>query len=436
MKSQRDSQRKASSARVYVAVMGYTVLFGKLIMANWLEQGIWIDGDGLKRAAELEAMAVYGVAVPGLNMATAGYSTLVHGFGELIGNSALWPVALLQSAIFSAAVWYFTIALSRTRIAWATIPLAYLILLNPALSLSSLALTGESVTAALLMFALGQLVRDMLTPRNARTPRRILIAALLLSVATLLAPALAFGSIAFLLSWAAARGNREQAIWVSSGALALLLALPLMLLVRNQIANNSALLPESSEQLAPVMSGFKDFNGQRCGVGKLDVVSLNGSTLRCLMTWYQEASASSSASAVPNAIAFWSPWAGPMAGPHLRENPWVALQPANVLGNAQDDRSLLGSPLASLASWLWVLGGWVALAAGLFALRSLGPLETQLSAGAGWLIAGLWLVGTLAGADSSSRLPVQGAALLLQLMGWRFIFTRGRETSRDPFAPS
>ncbi len=436
MKSQRDLQRRASSARVYVAVLGYTVLFGKVVIANLLEQGIWIDGEGLKRAAELQAMAVYGVAVPGLDVTTSGYPTLVYGFGELIGNAALWPVALLQSAIFSAAVWYFTIALSRTRIAWGTIPLAYLILLNPALSLSSLALTCESLTASLLMFALGQLIRDMTTPRNARTPRRILIAALLLSLATLMAPALAFGSIAFLLSWATARGNREQAIWISSGALALLLALPLMLLVRNQLANNSALLPESSAQLAPVMSGFKDFNGQRCGVGSLDVVSLNGSTLRCLMTWYQEAAASSSASAVPNAIAFWSPWAGPMASPQLRDNLWVVLQPANVLGNAQDDRSLLGSPLATLASWLWIIGALVAMLSGLYALRSLGPVETQLSVGAGWLITGLWLEGTLMGADSSSRLPVQGAALLLQLMGLRFIFTRGRERSRDPFAPS
>lgn len=436
MKAQRSAASKSQAAGgTYLAIVVYAVLFGKVFLANWLEQGIWVDGDGLRRLAEITDMSTYGITVPGVDAATAGYATVVHVVGVLIGTTELWPIAMLQSALFSFAVWYLAVGLSRTRIAWATVPFAYLALLNPPLSLSSLALSSDSVTASLLMIAVGQLIRDMATPRESRIARRILVSAALLSLAALMAPMLAFGGIAFLLSWAAARGNREQAIWISSGALALLLALPLMLLVRNQMANNSAMLPSSSEQLAPVTSGFRNFDSSRCGVGTLDVVSLNVPKFKCLMSWYQEASANTSQAAVPNAAAFWSPWAGPMAGTHLRDNPWPALHPASIIADTRNPASILGSPIATFFSWLWLIGAIASMLAGFLALRGMGILETELSVGAGWLIAGSWLAGTLTSADPSSRLPVMGLVLLLQLLGWRYLMTRGRETSRDPFAP-
>ena len=434
MKARRDAQEKAASLRAYVAFVGLAVLAGKVVLASRLEQGIWIDGDGLRRATEITAMATYGVAAPGIDALTAGYATIVHVAGVVVGATELWPIALLQSAFFSFAVWYMTVALLRTRVSWATVPLAYLILLNPALSLSTLALSGDSVTASLLMLAVGQLIRDIATDRADRRPRSILITAVLLSLAALIEPTLAVGSIAFLLSWAAARGNREQAIWISSGALALLLALPLLLLVRNQIANNSAALPASSSQ--GTSSGFVTGQTDRCGIGSLDVVSLNGSTFDCLMTWYREKSASTSEAAMPNAVAFWSPWVGPLADPSVRDNPWVALQPMNLLDGSHDSPSIVDSPIASIVSWLWVLACVIPMAVGFLTLRGLGDLETEISVAAGWLIAGSWLVGVLTHADSSSRLPVMGMALLLQLLGWRFMLTRGREPSRDPFAPA
>ena len=424
-----------STGGTYVAFVAYAVLFGKVFLANGLEQGIWIDGDGLRRLAEISEMSVYGITAPDLGTATAGYATIVHIVGVLLGTTTLWPIAMLQSALFSFAVWYLAVGLRRTRIAWAMVPFAYLALLNPPLSLSSLALSSDSVTASLLMIAIGQLLRDMATPRDARTPRRILLSAGLLSLAALMAPMLALGGIVFLLSWAAARGNREQAIWISSGALALLLALPLMLLVRNQMANNSAMLPSSSAQMAPVTSGFKDFDGSRCGIGSIDVVSLNVPKFRCLMSWYQEASANTSEAAVPNAAAFWSPWVGPLAGAQLSDNPWPALHPAIMLSDASNPRSLWRSPAATVLSWLWLFAACAALLMGLVALRGMGVLESELSAGAGWLVGGTWLAAILTSADPSSRLPVMGPVLLLQLLGWRYMITRGRASSRDPFAP-
>lgn len=436
VKVHRNAQRKAMSLRVYVAFVAFAVLALKVFLARWLEQGIWIDGDGSRRLAEIADMSRFGITVPGVDAASAGYATVVHVVGIAIGTDALWPIALLQSALFSAAVWYFAVGLLRTRIAWATVPFAYLALLNPPLSLSSLALSGDSVTASLLIFALGQLTRDMAVARDSRTPRRILAAAVMLSVAALIAPMLAFGSIAFLLSWAAARGNREQAIWISSGALALLLALPLMLLVRNQMANSTALLPTTGAQMAPVVSGFAGLDSARCGIGTLDVVSLNLPKLRCLMTWYRESSATASAAAVPNAVSYWSPWVGPMSGIELRDNPWPALHPVGFLGAASDPRSIVHSSVATVLSWIWLLAAVLGMIVGLFALRGLGILETELSVGAGWLIGGSWLAGTLTAADPSSRLPVAALALLLQIVGWRFMFTRGRATSRDPFAPA
>ena len=435
MKVHPNAQRTAMSPSAYVAFVAFAVLCLKFVLLLSLESGIWINGDGSLRLSEISNMTRFGLTVPGVNAATAGYATVVHIVGVAIGTTSLWPIALIQSVFLSIAVWFLAVSLMRTRLAWAGVPFAYIALLNPPLSLSSLALSSDSVTAGLLMVALGHLIRDLATPRDVRTPRRILTAAAVLSLAALMSPMLAFGSVAFLLAWAAARGNREQAIWISAGALALLLALPLMLLVRNQMANNSSMLATSSEQMAPVVSGFAGLDSTRCGIGTLDVVSLNVPKFRCLMAWYQESSSNATEAAVPNAVSFWSPWVGPMSGIDLRDNPWPALHPAAVLGDPGNPDSIVNSPLATLVSWMWLLFALFGMLLGLGALRGLGEVESEISVAAGWLIFGSWLASTLTHADASTRLPVMGMVILLQVVGWRFLFTRGRETSRDPFAP-
>ena len=423
------------SPSAYVAFVAFAVLCLKFVLLLSLESGIWINGDGSLRLAEITNMSRFGFAVPGVNAATAGYATVVHIVGVAIGTDSLWPIALLQSVFLSVAVWFLAATLLRTRLSWAAVPFAYLALLNPPLSLSSLALSSDSITAGLLMLALAHLIRDLATPRDLRTARRILTAAAILSLASLMSPMLAFGSVAFLLAWAAARGNREQAIWISAGALALLLALPLMLLVRNQMANNSSMLATSSEQMAPVVSGFAGLDSTRCGIGTLDVVSLDVPKFKCLMAWYQETSANATEVAVPHAVAFWSPWIGPMSGTGLGDNPWPALHPIAVFGDARNPDSIVNSPLATLVSWMWLLFALFGMLLGLGALRGLGEIESEISVGAGWLVGGSWLAGTLTSSDPSTRLPVMGMVILLQVVGWRFLFTRGRETSRDPFAP-
>ena len=435
MGTQADRQQP-SSARLHIAVLAAIVAVAKLVAASRFHHGIWIAGDGVHQAAEIAAISTQGLVVAGLDLSSNTYVYIAHALAVLLRHDSLWLVSAMQSVLFSCAVWYFAVALRRTRIAWAAVPFAYLALLDPPLTLATLSLAGGTVTSSLLLLVFGHLIRDLTMATNARTSRRILIAAGLLLTASLLTHALAPGAIALLFSWAVARGNREQAIWISAAAVALLLAVPMLLLVRNQIDNNAAMLPDSSATSGPSMSGTAAADKSRCGIRTMDVTSLGVGTLRCLANWYEESSESASRGAVSNAVAFWAPWAGPMAGRHLQNNLWAAHHPVRQLRGALDETTLLGGPVANAVSWLWLIGALASAIAGVFALRGVGGPVSALGSSAGVIVAAPWFVGMMASADPSSRLPVSALVLLLQLAGWRFMFTRGRERSRDPFAPA
>lgn len=436
MRSGTQAGKSAVTSRVYVGIVAYVVLFAKVLLLSWIDGGIWVGGAGFTRFAEIAVMENYGLFAPGVEMLSSGYASVVHLLGVLLKTDALWPVAFIQSALLSLAVWYFTVSLRHTRIAWATVPLAYLLLLNPPFSLATLALGPDGLVGSLVLLGMGQLVRDLATPRDQRTARRLLIGAALFGMAGFLVPLVAAGAVIVLYTWAAMRGNREQAISLGAAAAALLLALPLLLLVRNQIASNSAALPSFSTDPSISVTGgtgSTGTDGSRCGIGSLGVTSLQPDTFRCMMGWYREASEATSSRAMPNATAFWAPWVGPMSTSGVEDNPWTVLHPLNRLGSSSDPRTLLGSPIAAFVSWLWVLASIGLVLAGAAALRGLGDLTRELSTGAIWLVGGTWLLATLTFADASSRMPVVGLTVLLQLIGWRFLFTRGRPAARDPF---
>ena len=428
--------KAALTPSMYVGIVAYVVLIAKVLLLSWIDGGIWVGGAGIQRFAELAVMDTYGLFAPGVEMLSSGYASLVHLLGLVLKTDALWPVAVMQSALLSFAVWYFAVSLRHTRIAWATVPLAYLLLLDPPFSMATLALGPDGVVGSLVLLGMGQLVRDLATPRADRRARRMLLGAASFGVAALLAPLLSIGAIIVLYTWAAIRGSREQAISLGSAAAALLLALPLLLLVRNEIASNSAAIPAfSTDPSISVTGGAGNAgsDGSRCGIGSLGVTSLHPDTFRCLVGWYREASAETSDRAVPNATAFWAPWIGPMSKSGLDDNPWTAVHPLHRFGDAADPRTLLGSPIASFASWLWLLASMALVVTGAAALRGLNDLERELSTAAIALVGGTWVLATLTDADAGSRMPVLGLTVLLQLIGLRYLATRGRPSARDPF---
>ena len=122
----------------------------------FLIDGIWLGADGENYLKGFDALVRDGIfSSEGiLNYWPAGYPLIIL-FLSVLGNSwVLTSLAISQSLFFSFSVYYFAAQLYRTRLKNYSYLVLLLILLNPTLSLSSLAIGYESFTASGFLFAI------------------------------------------------------------------------------------------------------------------------------------------------------------------------------------------------------------------------------------------------------------------------------------------
>ena len=124
--------------------------------------GVWLGADGENYLKGYEALSREGLfSKEGiLNYWPAGYP-LVILFLSLLGKSwALTTLSIVQSLIFSYAVYLFATELSKTRLKKFAYLTLLLILFNPTLSLSSIAVGYESLTSSGLLLCVGLVIRS------------------------------------------------------------------------------------------------------------------------------------------------------------------------------------------------------------------------------------------------------------------------------------
>ena len=129
---------------------------------------IWLGSDGENYLTGYDALSREGVfsKVGILNYWPAGYP-LVILFLSIIGKSwVLTTLSIAQSAIFSFAAYLFASQLSRTRLKKFSYLVFLLIILNPTLSLISIWIGYESLTASGFLFAAGLIIKDCIERDN------------------------------------------------------------------------------------------------------------------------------------------------------------------------------------------------------------------------------------------------------------------------------
>ena len=112
--------------------------------------GAWLGADGENYLMGYNALLKDGVFSPEsiLNYWPAGYP-LVILFLSILGKSwALTTLSIVQSAIFSYTAYFFASQISKTRLKKFAFLAFLLIIFNPTLSLSSIAVGYESFTAS------------------------------------------------------------------------------------------------------------------------------------------------------------------------------------------------------------------------------------------------------------------------------------------------
>jgi len=401
---------------------------------------IWLGADGENYIKAYDFLSQEGLfSKEGiLNYWPAGYPITIFILALFNKNLVFILLSIFQSIIFSYAVYFFTKQLAKTRLKKYSYLVFVLIILNPTLSLSSLTVGYESLTASGFLITCAVVIKDIVEKNDHKFIKYLLLNSAILGFLIFLQPRLIISAICINLFWIAnRRGLKIIAVPLLIMSLFIMLFFPATLIYRN---NKATGIKDVSLNLGITMNigvGKNATGGyMRDGFGV--PCSLNGSDsqkdkqrINCVLNWYKDNPTQTVRLFINKSIYFWSPWFNngfyneTITGTNLR-NPWLKINPVSKLTKSPDGIKFLKSWFGDLVSWLWVLGGLTLLLYGYWVLWRQNSLERFMGNITMAIILTNWLVSLISIGDHRFRMPIMGMSLFLQAVGLKTLFNRGK----------
>jgi hypothetical protein len=406
--------------------------------------GVWLGADGENYIKGYEALSRDGLLSKEgiLNYWPAGYPILIYCL-SLIGKS--WTLTLLsivQSLIFSYSTYFFAVELSKTRIRKYAYLVILVILLNPTLSLSSLTVGYESITASGMLFCIGLVIRSFVLKNDEIFFKYLTISSVILGLISFVQPRLILAGLFINIAWVVVwKGVKGGALMIAL-SVAISLFFPATLIYRNDQAVG---IKSVSTNLGVTMNigagndatgGYmKDGFGVECNLSGTSARQ-DSQRVRCILNWYISNPTKSLQLFYNKSIYFWSPWinngfAGDVFTGTMNRNPWLKISPLTSLAKNRDGANLIFGPIGRIVSWLWLLGGITLLFYGYLILWRQNSIErfignlTFFAIGINWLIT-LFTIG-----DHRFRIPIMGLSLFLQAVGLKTLLKGGKVPLTD-----
>ena len=399
--------------------------------------GAWLGADGENYLMGYNALLKDGIFSPEsiLNYWPAGYPLLIL-FLSILGKSwVLTTLSIVQSLVFSYAIYFFAMQISRTRLKKFSYLMFLLILLNPTLSLSSIVIGYESITASGILVACGLMVKDVIEKKEKGFIKYLLSISLVFSFLSFVQPRLIVtGGLAIILWVYLRKGFKLGIRYVIVGLLVMSL-LPATLVLRNQQALG---LTSISTNLGVTMNlGAGDgATGGYVGSGSKAGVECNTSgtsveqdnqRVRCVLNWYLSNPVKAGELFFNKSLYFWSPWDGPLANGTMARNPWLTISPIrDIAQNSIEGNKLVNQDFGKLVSWLWLISGLVLLIYGFFVLWKIGSLERFLAVLAMLIVVSNLVISLMTIGDHRFRIPIMVMSLFLQAIGLKTLL-KGRK---------
>ena len=396
--------------------------------------GAWLGADGENYLMGYNALLRDGIFSPEsiLNYWPAGYPLLIF-FLSLLGKSwVLTTLSIVQSLIFSYAVYFFAKELSKTRLKKFAYLTLLLILFNPTLSLSSIAVGYESLTSSGLLLCVGLVIRSFVEKDSRKFVRYLIISSAIFGLLSFVQPRLLLTGIVINLLWILVwKGFKAGALMVAM-SLAITLFFPATLIYRN---NQAIGINSISTNLGVTMNigagdnatgGYiKEGFGVECDLSGTSSQQDN-QRVRCVLNWYLSNSVKAVELFYNKSIYFWSPWYGPVANGTMARNPWLTINPLKNIASTQDGFNLVYGAFGKIISWLWLIGGLALLLYGYFTLWRQNSLERFIGNLAMVAIATNWLITLFTIGDHRFRIPIMGLGLFLQAIGLKTLLRGGK----------
>ena len=443
MAPQQNLQRKFMYWAVAVLLIKLAIIFRIQGMNAgsgdrvYFVDGAWLGADGENYLMGYNALLKDGIFSTEsiLNYWPAGYPLVIF-FLSILGKSwVLTTLSIVQSAIFSYAAYFFATQISKTRLKKFSFLAFILILFNPTLSLSSIAIGYESFTASGLLIVVALIIKDFIEKDDKKFLRYLVINSVVVGLMSFMQPRLIVTGILLNLIWIIARKGVKASALLVAVTLVITLLFPAALVYRNHKAIE---INSISTNLGVTMNlGAGDnatggYGGSSSKAGVPCVTSGNSAQqdnqrVKCILNWYVSHPTKSIQLFYNKTIYFWSPWFGVLGNGTMARNPWLTISPIkNIASSSPEGNKLVLGTVGKIISWLWLLGGLALLLYGYQILRRQNNLERFIANLAMVVIASNWLISLMTIGDHRFRIPIMGMSLFLQAIGLRTLFKGGR----------
>ena len=430
-------QRNLAKEFMYWAI---AVVFIKLIIISNVQGGAWLGADGENYLKGFDGLVRDGIFSKQsiLNYWPAGYPLFILLLSVIGKSFVLTTLSVVQSLIFSFSTYFFATQLTKTRLRKFAYLTFVLILFNPTLSLSSIAVGYESLAASGSLLILGIIIKDLVEKNDKKLIPKLLITSGIAGFLTFIQPRLVVAGILVNLIWILIRKPWKSAPFLIAITLAVTLFFPATLIYRNHKATGQNSVSTNLGVTMNIGAGDNAKGGyDPKNLGVNCQTSGNGSQqdnqrVKCVINWYLSNPTKGIKLFYNKSIYFWSPWYGPEANGTMARNPWLKINPVkNIATSSPDGQKLVYGGFGKLISWLWLLGGLALFIYGLITLWRLKSVERVIGAAAGIVIVSSWLITLISIGDHRFRLPIMGMSLFLQAVGLRTLFKGGKPPMVD-----
>ena len=403
--------------------------------------GAWLGADGENYLVGYHALLKDGIFSTEslLNYWPAGYP-LVILFLSILGKSwALTTLSIAQSAIFSYAAYFFASQISKSRLKKFAFLAFLLIILNPTLSLNSIAVGYESFTASGILMVVSLIIKDFIEKDDKKFLKHLMISSMVVGILSFMQPRLIVTGILLNVFWIITRKGVKSSALAVVITLALTLFFPASLIYRN---NQAIGINSISTNLGVTMNlgagdgatGGYVGSGSKAGVPcETDgtTAQQDNQRVKCVLNWYVSNPIKSLELFYNKSIYFWSPWYGPTANGTMARNPWLTVNPLKNISSTQDGFNIVYGGFGKFISWLWLLGGLALLFYGYFTLWRKNSLERFIGNLVMIAVTTNWLITLFTIGDHRFRIPIMGMSLFLQAIGLKTLFSGGKAPMVD-----
>ena len=392
--------------------------------------GAWLGADGENYLVGYNALLKEGIFSPEgiLNYWPAGYPLFILLLSLLGKSWVLTTLSIVQSLLFSYAAYLFVSQLYKTRIKKFSYLILLFILLNPTLSLSSIVIGYESITASGLIIIMALIVKSFNEKNEKKFLRYLVVNSTISGLLVFLQPRLILSCILIIFIWIITWKGLKASALLMIFSLAITLIFPATLIYRN---NKSVGLNSISTNLGITMNigagdkatgGYmQEGYGVPCELSGTSVEQDN-QRVKCVLDWYTQNPTKAIKLFYNKSVYFWSPWFGPIANGTMARNPWLKISPLQSIASNPEGADLILGPFGKLVSWVWLIGGLALLIYGYLALWRQNSLERFLGNLAIIAVGTNWLVSLISIGDHRFRIPIMGISLFLQAIGLKSLF--------------